>query len=249
MSAAWPWRKSWPVMARDVVKWGRLEIPYSYKRSARKTLAISVHPDLAVEVRVPLDTPLEIIRERVLKRAAWIRKMQHEFELYLPKQPPRRYVNGETHRYLGRQYRLKADQGKENSVKCLRGYLLVTSRTEPTSDRIKNQLEEWYRHHARRVFRERLAECCRRAALEGIAEPPLIIRKMKTRWGSCSAKGKVYLNLELIKASKECIDYVIMHELCHLKVASHGQKFRMLLARLMPDFEERKKKLNQFADI
>ncbi len=236
-------------MMHDVVRWGRVEIPYTCKLSERKTLAISVLPDLSVEVRAPLDTPPEVIRERVARRGAWIRKAWREFELYLPKQPPRRYVNGETHRYLGRQYRLRAEQGSEDSVKCLRGYLQVTSRIEPSPEQVKALLEGWYREHARRVFRERLVECCRRASLEGIKEPPLFIRKMVSRWGSCSGKGRVYLNLELIKANKECIDYVIMHELCHLKVSSHGPNFWRLLAKLMPDYEERKRKLNQFADV
>lgn len=236
-------------MMRDVVRWGRVEIPFSYKRSDRKTLAISVHPDLTVEVLAPLDISLDVIRERIIKRGAWIRKAWREFELYLPKQPARRYVNGETHRYLGRQYRLRAEQGEEDSVKCLRGYLHVISRVAPTPPKIQAQLEKWYHDHARRVFRERLAECCRLASVEGIQVPPLSIRKMRTRWGSCSGKGRVALNLELIKASKECIDYVITHELCHLKIPSHGPKFWRLLAKLMPDYEIRKRKLNQFADV
>ncbi|OGQ97548.1 MAG: hypothetical protein A2521_10185 [Deltaproteobacteria bacterium RIFOXYD12_FULL_57_12] len=236
-------------MKRDTVRWGRIEIPYTYRFSSRKTLAISVRPDLSVEVRAPIDTPPDKIREKVLRRGAWIRKAWREFELYLPKQPPRRYVNGETHRYLGRQYRLRAEQGSEDSVKCLRGYLTVTSRVTPNSQKTKELLEEWYREHARLVFRERLAECCKRAVVQGIEEPPLFIRKMSTRWGSCSGKGLVCLNLELIKASKECIDYVIMHELCHLKVLFHGPKFWRLLVKLMPDYEERKRKLNQFADV
>jgi hypothetical protein len=236
-------------MNRDAVRWGRIEIPFSYKFSKRKTLAISVRPDLAVEVLAPLETPLEVIRARVTKRGAWIRKTWREFELYLPKQPARRYINGETHRYLGRQYRLRAERGEEDSVKCLRGYLHVTSRGTPNPRKTRELLEDWYRQHARRVFRERLAECCKRASVEGIGEPPLFIRKMATRWGSCSTKGRVYLNLELIKASKECIDYVITHELCHLKISSHGPKFWRLLAKLMPDYEERRKKLNRFADV
>ncbi len=248
-NGAFPLLKSWPVMNRDVVRWGRIEIPYTYRRMRRKTLAISVHPDLSVVVNAPLNTSLEVIRERVIKRGAWIRKRWREFELYLPQQPPRRYVNGETHRYLGRQYRLRAEQGQEDSVKCLRGYLRVTSLTEPTPEKTKVLLEDWYRHHAQRVFRERLAQCCKRASIEGLKEPPFFIRKMRTRWGSCSSRGRVTLNLELIKATKECIDYVIMHELCHLKVPSHGPKFRRLLARLMPDYQERKRKLNRFADI
>lgn len=242
-------RKSWPVMTRDVVRWGRVEISYTYKHSQRKTLAISVHPDLTVEVCAPLDTPLEVIRERVAKRGAWIQKAWREFELYLPKQPPRRYINGETHRYLGRQYRLRAEQGGEDSVKCLRGYLHVTSRAEPTPERIKVLLEGWYREHARRVFRERLAKCCKLASVEGIQEPPLVIRKMETRWGSCSSKGKVNLNLALIRATKECIDYVIMHELGHLKERHHGPRFWHLLEKLMPDYRERRKRLNLYADV
>lgn len=236
-------------MMRDAVRWGGMEIPYIYKFVARKSLAIRVHPDLTVEVLAPHDVPLEIIRERVAKRGAWIRNAWREFELYLPKQPERRYISGETHRYLGRQYRLRVELGDEDSVKCLRGYLRVTSRTDPSPLKVQKLLNAWYRRHAHRVFHQRLCECCRRAALEGIEEPPLIIRRMRTRWGSCSGKGRIYLNLELVKASKECIDYVITHELCHLKVPSHGPNFWRLLAKMMPDYEERKKKLNQFADV
>jgi predicted metal-dependent hydrolase len=236
-------------MARDVVRWGRVEISYEYALSRRKTLTISVHPDLAVTVRAPEETPLEVIREKVRQRGAWIRKSWREFELYLPKQPPRRYVSGETHRYLGRQYRLRAECGDEDSVKCLRGYLHVTTRGEPTPETVRALLAEWYRGHAQRVFHERLVACARRASVEGIEQPPLTIRTMHTRWGSCSKAGRINLNLELIKASKDCIDYVITHELCHLKERHHGPRFWRLLAKLMPDYEARRKKLNQFADV
>ena len=236
-------------MMRDVVRWGRVEIPFTYKRSVRKTMAISVHLDLAVEVLAPLDTSLDVIRERVIKRGAWIRKAWREFELYLPKQPARRYVNGETHRYLGRQYRLRAEQGEEDSVKCLRGYLHVTSRRAPTPRKVQELLEEWYRGHAHRGFRERVAECCKRASVEGIHMPPLFIRKMRTRWGSCSSSGRIALNLELIKTPKECLDYVIIHELCHLKEKHHGPRFWRLLGKLLPDYRERRNRLNLYADV
>ena len=236
-------------MESDRVRWGRIEIPYVYSCSKRKLLAITVHPDLMVEVRAPLGTTLQAIRERIVKRGAWIQKAWREFELYLPAQPPRRYINGETHRYLGRQYRLRAEQGNDNCVKCLRGYFWVTTRAEPEPEQVKELMENWYRTHAQRVFYERLAECCKLASLEGIICPPITIRTMKTRWGSCSSRGRVTLNLELIKASKECIDYVILHELCHLKIPSHGLTFWRLMAKLMPDYEERKRKLNLFADV
>jgi predicted metal-dependent hydrolase len=236
-----------PLPRRDQVQWGRTEIAYEIRYSGRKTLAIEVHPDLRVSVTAPVDADPARIREKVRKRAPWIQRQWREFELYLPTQPPRRYVNGESHRYLGRQYRLRAEQGMENSVKCLRGYFHVLTREEPSPARVKRRLETWYRDRAEVIFRERLDVCHARAEREGIPPPVLKIKRMHKRWGSCAGDGTITLNLELIKAPKECIDYVIMHELCHLKEAHHGPRFWALLGKVMPDYDERKKQLNLIA--
>lgn len=233
---------------KDSITWGTVEIPYRYTHSSRKTLAISVHPDLSVTVKAPRDTTIETIRAFVHRRGGWIRKAWRDFEQYLPKQPERRYISGESHRYLGRQYRLKIDQGEVEAVKCLRGYLWITAKDEPTPELAKIMLEDWYRQHAKNIFHERLMACHQRVLREGIPLPALLIRKMVSRWGSYSSAGRITLNLALIKAPKECIDYVIIHELCHHKVKHHGPKFWRLLHRLMPDFEERRRKLNLFAD-
>lgn len=236
-------------MMRDAIRWGRTEIAYSYSYSARSSLSISVHPDLSVTVTAPPDTPLKNIQEVVRKRAKWIWKAWREFELYFPKQPPRRYISGETHRYLGRQYRLKVERGLTKKVSCVRGYLRVTTTEEPTHDRVRALLDGWYRSHAERIFAERFDACSQRAAIERIAKPVFRIVTMRTRWGTCSGKGRVNLNIELIKAPKECIDYVITHELCHIKERHHGPRFWKLLDKLMPDFEKRREKLNMFADV
>ena len=228
----------------DQVQWGRTTVHYSYTFAPRRTMAIHVHPDLSVSVVAPEGAALGAIREKVRKRAAWIRKSRREFELYLPKTPPRRYVSGETHRYLGRQYRLKAVQGEELGVKCLRGYLWVTTRAKPDSEEVARHLNEWYRVRAHVIFQERLSVCYERARRLGISPPPLTIRKLSTRWGSCTRAGRIILNLDLIKAPKDCIDYVITHELCHLKEHHHGPRFWRLLERVMPDYEERKRRLN-----
>jgi len=232
----------------DIITWGTREIPYQYFCSSRKTLAISVHPDLSVTIRAPNGTSIEKIREFVLRRAGWIRKAWRDFEPYLPKQPERRYVGGETHRYLGRQYRLKIEQGESDSVKCLRGLLQVTIKGEISPERTKTLLDAWYRHHAKEVFQECLTACHQRVLREGIPLPNLRIRKMTSRWGSFSSRGLITLNLALIKTPNDCINYVIVHELCHYKVKHHGPKFWHLLHRLMPDFEERRKKLNLYAE-
>ncbi|UFS72659.1 M48 family metallopeptidase [Geomonas sp. RF6] len=235
-------------MHPDSVTWGSVEITYRYQYSERKTLAISVHPDLSVTVKAPHGTTPEAIREYVLRRAGWISRSQREFEGYLPKQPPRRYVSGETHRYLGRQYRLKLEQGEAESVKCLRGYLRVTTKAEPTPERAKVLLDGWYRTHAKVVFHERLLACYKRAEREGIGFPAMTVRQMGSRWGSFSSAGRITLNLSLVKAPKDCIDYVIMHELCHFAEKHHGPRFWALLGRLMPEYEERRAKLNLYAE-
>ena len=89
-------------LSSDIVMWGTLEIPYLYSFSRRKMLSISVHPDLTVKIMAPSGTSLEKIRSFVRKRGNWISKSWRDFEQYLPKQPPKRYISGESHRYLGR---------------------------------------------------------------------------------------------------------------------------------------------------
>jgi predicted metal-dependent hydrolase len=233
----------------DKVQWGDTPISYRYEYKLRKTLAIHVHPDLSVDVWAPLGTSLEDIRSKVMKRGAWIRKSWREFELYLPKQPPRQYIIGESHRYLGRQYRLKAESGSEKSIKCMRGYFLVSTLDAFNPDEVHRLMDEWYRGHAKTQFSSRLIECYKLASLKGISFPSMEIRKLKSRWGSCTKSGKIILNIELIKVPVDCIDYVILHELCHLKEHHHGPAFWSLLESLMPDYEKRRARLNLYADL
>jgi len=233
----------------DEVQWGRTKIQFSYTHRDRKTLAIHVHPDLTVSVDAPHGTELCTIKERITKRGSWIKRAWRDFELYLPKQPHRQYINGESHRYLGRQYRLKALKGKNDKVKCYQGYFTVTYSGKRTAEKIKILLDRWYLDKAEAVFNKRYDECCTKIKRIGINPPLLKIRTLRTRWGSCTKSGKIILNKELIKAPIECIDYVIMHELCHLKEYNHGPSFWRLLQSVMPDYKERKNKLNLCADL
>lgn len=228
----------------DKVIWGSISIPYSYQFSNRRTISLHVYPDLSVVVKAPFGASPEQLRAFVKKRGRWIRKAWREFDLYLPKLPPRRYVSGETHRYLGRQYRLKIAQGKDDTVKCYRGFFFITTRARPDAEATRALLTRWYRLHAVIVFNERLLVCHNKVIRFGIPLPPLQVRKMKTRWGSLSHTGGLTLNIELVKVPKECIDYVILHELCHFKEKHHGLRFWSLLQRLMPDYEELRAQLN-----
>jgi hypothetical protein len=237
-----------PLLA-DEVRWGRTTIPYRYVYAKRKTLAITVHPDLSVAVSAPEGVPPAAIRGRVRKRAPWIRTTWREFELYLPKQPPRRYISGETHRYLGRQYRLKARPARAESVKLERGYLSVTCPQGNHSETVKRLVQDWYQRHAERVFDERLRAWAELLKRNKILAPAIRVRRLAKRWGSCTPSGDIILNVELVKAPKDCIDYVIVHELCHLSERNHSPRFWRRMDHLMPDWKKRRALLNQMADV
>jgi len=227
------------------VQYGSTLISYEVSFAARKTLAIEVHPDLRVTVRAPEGSELETIQQKVKKRVPWILRQQRQFESYLPKLPPRQYVSGETHRYLGRQYRLKVSESETERVKLSRGYFFINLRDKNDTERVKTLLMEWYRQQAERVFRERLEACLTKLRFLQLDEPELEIRQMNTRWGSCTPEGKIILNLRLIQVPKEYIDYVVMHELCHLKEHNHSQRFYELLNRVMPDWQKKRRRLNE----
>ncbi|MDP2229019.1 MAG: SprT family zinc-dependent metalloprotease [Moraxellaceae bacterium] len=209
--------------------------------ASRQTLTIEVHPDSRVLVRAPLGCPEALVAERVQKRAPWIWRQLAEFERYRPRTPARQYINGESHLYLGRQYRLKLVPGDAATVKLTRGQLLVTLPGEPEPQRVKALLHRWYLDRARAVFTEVLD--ANLLNFRGIEQPRLIVRAMQSRWGSLSRTGSMTLNVNLVRAPRPCIEYVVTHELCHIKHRDHDARFFKLLGQVMPDWEQRKQRL------
>ena len=230
------------------VQYGSATIGYDLAFASRKTLGITVRPDLTVGVRAPLGAALEEIEAAVKKRAAWILKQQRELVRYLPHLPPRQYVSGESHRYLGRQYRLKVSAGAESTpgVAQTRNTLEVTV-TDPADRKgVKELLDAWYRARAGEVFVARLSACYPKVQHLGLPYPQLAVREMRSRWGSCDPDDRITLNIKLILVPEELIDYVIYHELCHLREHHHGKAFYQLLDRVLPAWRERKRKLEEF---
>lgn len=222
--------------------YGRDTIRYEVRfLASRQTLTIEVHPDSRVLVRAPVDCPEALIAERVQKRAAWISRQLAEFERYRPRTPARQYINGESHLYLGRQYRLKLVPGDAASVKLTRGQLLVTLPGDPEAERVRALLHRWYLDRARAVFTEVLDASLPR--FKGVEHPRLIVRTMQSRWGSLSRAGSMTLNVNLVRAPRPCIEYVVTHELCHTRHRDHDARFFKLLGQVMPDWEQRKQRL------
>ncbi|GAB3338526.1 SprT family zinc-dependent metalloprotease [Marivirga atlantica] len=221
-------------------KFGSKEINYELTYQERKTLGIRVYPDCKVRVIAPNETTEEKLKSKLREKAPWIIKQQLEFLSYHPLTPPRQYVNGETHLYLGRQYKLRIENDLQNGVKVYRGRLILFKK-ENTSP--ANILTEWYREKAALHFHDILNKVLPLFKRYGISTPDLQIRYMPTRWGSCTVRGKVILNPDLIKAPKGSIEYVIIHELCHLVHHNHTKAFYDLQETIMPDWKKWKERL------
>lgn len=224
------------------IQFGSKQIDFLLEYSNRKSLGITVNPDLNVLVKAPIDTSIEKVKEKLRKKAPWIIKQQSFFLSFHPKTPERKFVGGETHLYMGRQYRLKLLVNEVESVKLKGKFIEVTT---PDKTKTKQLVKEWYLRNAKvklHLIAQPLIEKFKKHKVEPSS---LVLREMPTRWGSCTAKGKIILNPELIKAPRGCIEYVVIHELCHLIHHDHTQRFIDLQTREMKDWEKWKMKLEK----
>jgi predicted metal-dependent hydrolase len=209
----------------------------------RKTMEIAVHPDQTVIVKAPVTTDYAAVEEKVRKRAGWIKRQLDFFRQFDPRTPGRNYVGGETHLYLGRRYRIKIHLGQMNKVKLFQGFFQISVNGDHSPNQVKRLMDAWYVEKASIKFQESYACCWPWFERLSQKKPRVQIRRMKKRWGSLSKNGLLTLNTDLIRAPRECIDYVITHELCHLHYHDHGPNFYRLLEKVMPDWEKRKTKL------
>jgi len=237
------------------IQFGSKTIDFRLEYSDRKSLGITVTPEMEVLVKAPTDTSIEKVKEKIRKKAPWIIKQQSFFLSFQPKTPQRKYINGETHLYLGRQYQLRIlnyELGVMNECVKLNGRFLNAYTNDKS--KAKSLVDNWYLEKAKEKitkiaspiiasFLERNSN--RLSHNSSFISHNLSFKEMPTRWGSCTPKGKIILNPELIKAPKGCIEYVIIHELCHLIHHDHTQKFLDLQTKEMKDWEKWKMKLEK----
>jgi len=226
----------------SAIQFGSKQIYFQLEYSNRKSLGITVKPDLSVLVNAPIDTSLEKVKEKLRKKAPWIIRQQSFFLYFHPKTPARKYISGETHLYLGRQYHLRIIQNNFESVKLKGKYIEATVNDKLSAEQL---VGEWYLQNAKLKLRTIAQPLIDNFKKYNIEPSSIVLRDMPTRWGSCTPKGKIILNPELIKAPKGCIEYVIIHELCHLVHHDHTQKFIDLQTKEMHDWEKWKMKLEK----
>jgi predicted metal-dependent hydrolase len=230
-------------LTQGSVHYGQRVIDYTCSTVDRKTLEIAVHPDASVVVKAPLGTGVEAIESKLRKRARWIVRQQDYFKQFNPRTPQRHYISGETHLYLGKQYQLKVGAGGENKVRLKHGVFEVTCWQKVAPHMTKRLMEQWYAQKAAEQFAQSLERCWPKMARYDYHKPSIVIQRMEKRWGSLSEIGTLTLNVELVKAPKECIDYVVMHELCHLKHYDHSPAFYQMLDTYLPEWRKLKHRL------
>ncbi|MBR7688878.1 M48 family metallopeptidase [Acinetobacter baumannii] len=238
-----PERKLSIVYGDEVLDFEVLESP-----SRTEKILIKVYADCRVVVSTPLNTDEKIIIEAVKQRSRWIYKQLRGFREQSRFITPRQYKSGESHFYLGKQYQLKVihDDTKPRGVKLLRGRLEVNT-LDVDIESIKSHLNEWYRSRAKVIFEARLQHILEQA-LWVEDQPSIRLMTMRTQWGNCSPSGVLTLNPHLVKAPTICIDYVILHELCHLVEHNHSERFYQLLNQVMPDWAKIKNQLDIMAN-
>lgn len=238
-------------MTIATLRYGDRKTDYQITPTERLTskILIHVHPDGIVEVEAPTERDAAAIRTAVQRRARWIFDNLDSARDARTYALPREYVGGETHFYLGRRYRLvvRAEPATPSSVKLVRGYIEIVA---PVADRaaIKRRLREWYRLRAKEYFQRRLEHIA--AGLDWLLETPAMkMVPMQQQWGSCSPTGTINLNPALIRAPRHCIDYVLLHELCHLKEHNHSKRFYAMLSKYDPNWVATKAELDRLAEL
>ncbi len=206
-------------------------------RSIRRTAALHIiGSDL--QVRVPEYVEDERVAAFLQKKRPWIRSKVAEIQL-LPPHRTKELVSGESFPYLGRHYRLKIQEGNQVGVSLSGGYLKATIRPNEQGEhrtlKIQQYLHNWYRNKAQ----ERLKEKTDRYAKQiGVSPAAVSVRNFKSRWGSCDKKGQVVFNWNIIKAPHSVVDYVVVHELCHLIHPNHSKEFWQVVSRFDSNYLE-----------
>ncbi|SRR6266567_480226 len=230
-------------LSHGTVPYAKETIAFNVFYADRKTMEIAVHPDSKVVIKAPVGTDFAEVQKRVVRRAGWIKRQLDYFRQFEPRTPGRSYVGGETHLYLGKQYRLRISSGDLDAVKLIRGHFHIVLNGNAAPDKVMSLLEGWYAEKAAERFRESFDRNWPYFEKLSLAAPRLQVRRMRKRWGSLSKGGVLTLNTDLIRAPRECIDYVITHELCHLKCPDHSTVFYAFLEKMMPDWAKRKHRL------
>ena len=206
-----------------------------------KNVTLKVKRDGSIHLTVPEAATDDYIERVIANKQDWIESQLKHFNENYEKPKEKEMVSGESFKYLGKSYRLKIVESNKEYVRLYRGYIEIYVKDKNNTNKKKELLKKWYQEKAKKKFAELVHEY-EQIVKEEVNNIRVIT--MQTRWGSCNVERKnINLNLELIKKPRYCIEYVILHELAHLKYPNHGKQFWEYMSVHMPNWEWRKNKL------
>jgi predicted metal-dependent hydrolase len=219
---------------------------YKVIYSSRRSISINISPNKGVVVRAPYGMSRARIENFITAKSGWVSSHLAKHEGYIMINHGKSYCEGEKHYYMGKQYALRILPSKRVSV-VLSGEVIEIGVPDPgNKKKLKAVLDSWYSSQAKEYLSMRLKYILSETGSHGFRPEKIIVRSTKSRWGSCSSGGTISLSSELIKLDEKFHDYIILHELCHLKHNNHGAGFYKLLAELKPDYKELRKELRKY---
>lgn len=219
-------------------------ITYKVIYSQRRTLGLCIKADGSLIIRVPAGTSDRVIKRLLEEKKNWI--LKHTIRIAEQVQvATRTFTNGEMHLFRG-QYRTLTIIDSDKQFCRFADTSIEVGTTSKNKDHIRKILYAGYRNEAMNIFPGMLKNLLEKMELKGFKPAGLKIRTMKSRWGSCSSKGFITLNSDLVRLNDIYIEYVMMHELCHLKHHNHGNGFYVLLSELCPDWKRLRRELKGF---
>lgn len=220
------------------VKAGDIELRYTLARSRRKTIGIAIDKNGLIKVTSPFGVSESYINELIQKKLQWILKKLAELEAHLANgKTPKLFQDGEKFLYLGKELELKITYS--NYKKAYTGIkgesIIIDAPTGFNLEAVKHLLRLWYIEQFRQIAVQRIEHY---SAVIGVFPKKIAIREQKTRWGSCSTGGSISLNWKLVMAPLEIVDYVVIHELCHMKVMNHSKEFWDTVGAYFPNYKD-----------
>ena len=232
---------------RGMVRFGDTSIEYEVRRSQRRKKTVQVTVDGGgVQVAAPTATPDSELQAIVRKRAPWILKHAHEDAL---RAVPKRFVSGKTLPYLGRNVRLIVEAADIRTPEVrfdhwrFRVSIPHNLEGEVRYQRVRLVVVDWYRTRAAARLRSGVQRWWLRLGNGG--EPQILIRDQRQRWGSCAPDGTLRFNWRVMMLAPSLVEYVMVHELAHLRIKNHSQDFWRLLVSILPDAEHRRRRLRE----
>jgi predicted metal-dependent hydrolase len=232
---------------RDKIRYGTISIPYKIFKTRRiKTSEVIVDAD-TITVRVPFNKDKTEIQKLVLDKARWILRKQKEYRETTPEVRKPSFKENTTLPYLGNNYSLMINKNQaRDSIEIVDGKFIVGVKSaKVSSSTLKKVYENWITEKAQDIFEDKVRKYSKKI---GVRAKGVAIKNLRNRWGSLTKSGAINLNLNLVKAPEDIVDYIVLHELCHLRIKEHSHHYWELVHRFMPNYQDKIEWLNANGD-